>query len=111
MIQNIVDLTVSWRVVCDDIVVIPKHMIDPNNLSELQQLEYVRKNPYGIIDIIKPSLQVQLAAVDANGYAISCIKNPHRIAQIAALEQDGRLIVFLPRPDLELKLIAWANIK
>jgi hypothetical protein len=50
--------------------------IDPDQMTEEQQIEYVKEKFYNIENITNPSEKVYLESVKESGFAIFFIKNP-----------------------------------
>jgi hypothetical protein len=79
---------------------------DINSMSEREQIEAVKQNPYEIRYIKNPSLQVQLAAVKKRGYSIRYIQNPSLEVQLAAVKQEITAIQDISNPNEQVQLFA-----
>lgn len=79
---------------------------DINSMSEREQIEAVKQNPYEIRYIKNPSLQVQLAAVKKRGYSIRYIQNPSLEVQLTAVKQEITAIQDISNPNEQVQLFA-----
>ena len=66
--------------------------------TEKEQIKLVRKYPYGIYLIEKPSEKVQLASVKKYCYTINYIKNPSEKAQLVVLYKNAKYIRYINNP-------------
>lgn len=78
----------------------------PNQMSEEEQVERVRKNWRDIENIPNPSERVQLVAVQRWGLAIKYIQNPSERVQLAAVQNLPASIHHIPNPSEKVQLAA-----
>jgi hypothetical protein len=81
-------------------------MSNPNELSEEEQIELVKKQYWYIDYIDNPSEKVCLAAIKQNAWAIKYITNPNIEVCLEAIKQNGWSIQFVKKPTLEMVKIS-----
>ena len=68
---------------------------DYDNMTDEQQLEFIKHLGLLIQFISEPSEQVQLGAVHQNSFSIKYIKNPTELVQIATVKDDPEMLYFI----------------
>ena len=84
--------------------------VDPNNMTEEEQIEYVQEKYYNIKHINNPSLNVQLAAVKRNAWVIQFIDNPSLEVQLLVVKNNISAILYINNPSEEIKKYAANSI-
>ena len=69
--------------------------IDPNHLSEDEQIQYVQQYWKNIRNLKEPSENVQLAAVEKYPWAILYCGQATDAVKLKAVKQDGFVIQFM----------------
>ena len=77
---------------------------DINELSEQEQIELIKKDPWVIEDISNPSEVVQLATIEREPYCIISIFDPPEKVQLAAIEKNPSLIDSIVYPTEKVQL-------
>jgi hypothetical protein len=79
--------------------------VDPNKITEKEQIAYVRREWENIKNINNPSLKVQLAAVNEYPFLLKYI-NLHKQIELEAVKNNPSAIQWIKNPSEEMKLIA-----
>lgn len=77
-----------------------------NMMTEQEQIDVIKGDPYKIIEIVNPSEEVQLAAIKDFVHVFKKIKNPTKKVKMTAIQIFPGSIGYMENPDEELQLLA-----
>ena len=83
-------------------------MIDYNKLSEQEQIEEIKKDPFKIQYIDNPSQLVQTEAIRGNPAVVYNIKNISEKTQMQVIELNGWTIQYIKNPSVNVILYCLA---